>query len=667
MSLRASTRLARRHSACSALALITLTALGIVGVRDDAQAAAADIVLYASDAQVVRGHWAQRASSGAAGSMMLAAADTGWSTTEAPLASPAHYVEFTFAAPADTAYQVWLRLRASGNSKWNDSVWVQFSDAVHANGNAAYRMHTTNGLLVNLARCGDCTTDGWGWQDASYWLKQPTRIEFSSSGSHTLRVQTREDGVEIDQVVLSPANFASKAPGRMLADATIVPKPASARSTPFSGRASSLPGTILARNFDEGGEGIAYHDSTGGNLGREYRQADVDLQDSSLGGHNVGWIMPGEWLKYTVTVPKSGNYLVGLRTASPNTGAAVAVAFDKSNVSQSVVVQNTGGWQTWKDHEFAAALVAGEQVLTVSFPQGGVNIHSVSVSPPHGVAPPPPPAPPTPPAPPPPPAPPRRDDDDDDDDRSGKSPPPTGKGGEFRMLTWNVKHGHNLYGSYNPVAQAQYIASQNPHVVVLQEVQDWVENLPGRYKSLLEQYTGVPWSLQWAPVINKPYTEGNLVLTRLPVVSSTYHQMHATGDWHAMYSNRSAAQATVLVGGIPVHVFSVHLDYYNTTHRTAQLLDMMAWARTFGARRIVAGDFNAMPREYWITNMKGDYFDTWHDLTGSDQHGGTINGVRFDYQFRAKEAADLITPLTVRTPSTTFSDHNPVIADYRVR
>jgi endonuclease/exonuclease/phosphatase family metal-dependent hydrolase len=640
-------------------ALAVLTALGIVSVRDDVQAAADDIVLYASDAKVVRGHWAQRASAGAAGSMTLAASDAGWSTTEAPLASPAHYVEFTFAAPSNTAYHVWLRLRAAGNSKWNDSVWVQFSDALHANRSAAYRIHTTNGLLVNLARCGDCALDGWGWQDTSYWLKQPARIEFSSSGSHTLRIQTREDGVEIDQVVLSPANFAGRPPGPLLADATIVRKPASGRSSPFSGTALALPDTILARNFDHGGEGVAYHDTTAGNIGGAYREGDVDLQGSSLGGHNIGWTYPGEWLKYTVNVPKGGNYVVRVRTATPSDGTAVALTFDKSNVSQTVAVHKTGDWQRWRDHDFLAALVAGEQVLTVSFPHGGVNLQSVAVLSESSGGAPQPAKPPVPPS--------NNGDDDDDDDNRPNNPPPAGSGGQFRVMTWNVKHGQNMYGSYNPVAQAQYIVSQNPHVVLLQEVQDWSENLPGRYKALLEQYTGVAWHMQWAPVITKQYTEGNMVLTRLPVVSSTYHQMHATGDWGAMYSNRSAAQATVLVGGVPVHIFSVHLDYYNATHRTAQLLDMMAWARTFGPRRIVAGDFNATPRQYWITNMKGDYYDTWQELTGSDERGATIVGVRLDYQFRAKEAGDSITPLTVRTPDTTLSDHNPVIADYRVR
>ena len=233
-------------------------------------------------------------------------------------------------------------------------------------------------------------------------------------------------------------------------------------------------------------------------------------------------------------------------------------------------------------------------------------------------------------------------------------------------MTWNIHHGKTKSGVYDPMAQARFIASQNPDVVALQEVQTWDENQPARYEQMLEQLTGYQWTRQWAPVVDRPYTEGNVVLTRLPVVSLSSHQMHATGDWDAMYSNRSAARITVSVGGVSVHVFSTHLDYYNTAHRTAQLLDLMNWTEQYGARRIVAGDFNSAPGEYWITTMLGDYTDTWRDVTGSSSGGATINGVRFDYLFRSKHGGDAVTPTRVNVLTTTLSDHAAVIADYTV-
>lgn len=123
---------------------------------------------------------------------------------------------------------------------------------------------------------------------------------------------------------------------------------------------------------------------------------------------------------------------------------------------------------------------------------------------------------------------------------------------------------------------------------------------------------------------------------------------------------------TVSIRGVHVHVFSTHLDYYNASHRTAQLQDLMAWSEKYGARRIVAGDFNSTPGTYWITTMSGDYRDTWRDVTGSNSGGGTINGVRFDYLFRSKDGDDDVRPVKIQVPKTRLSDHSPVIADYKV-
>jgi endonuclease/exonuclease/phosphatase family metal-dependent hydrolase len=234
------------------------------------------------------------------------------------------------------------------------------------------------------------------------------------------------------------------------------------------------------------------------------------------------------------------------------------------------------------------------------------------------------------------------------------------------VLTWNVHHGKRRSGTYDPAAQARFIVSHDPDVVALQEVQTWDENQPARYERLLEQLTGDAWTGQWAPVTGAASTEGNLILTRLRVVSSSSYQMHATGDHTALYSNRSAARMTVSVGGVNVHVFSTHLDYYNTTHRTAQLVDLMAWTERYGARRIVAGDFNSTPGQYWVTTMLGDYTDTWRDVTGSTSGGATINGARFDYLFRSRDGSDDVRPVRIRAVATDLSDHAPVIADYRI-
>ena len=82
-----------------------------------------------------------------------ATSDLGVANTANALAAPSDYVAVTFNAAAGTPYTIWLRLKAWSDSKFNDSLWIQFLDA-QANGSAVYPMNTTSALLVNLAGAG---------------------------------------------------------------------------------------------------------------------------------------------------------------------------------------------------------------------------------------------------------------------------------------------------------------------------------------------------------------------------------------------------------------------------------------------------------------------------------------------------------------------------------
>jgi hypothetical protein len=131
-------------------------------------------------------------------------------------------VEVPFTALAGVQYRVWLRLAAAGNSKWNDSVYLQYDRVVNVSGKPRLRIGTTSDVLVNRQPCAGCAIAGWGWEDSAYWTGQTGMVRFAVSGTQTLRIQTREDGVRIDQIVISPARYLSKAPGAVNNDRTIV-------------------------------------------------------------------------------------------------------------------------------------------------------------------------------------------------------------------------------------------------------------------------------------------------------------------------------------------------------------------------------------------------------------------------------------------------------------
>jgi hypothetical protein len=198
---------------------------------------ASNVVVYASDiaAAARHGSWTTAADATSPNGVKLVSSNTGVANTSSALASPVDYVDVTFNAAAGTAYTLWLRLQALNNDKFNDSLWVQFSDA-SVNGAAAYPLNTTSGLLVNLATdSSGSSLQGWGWVNSAYWLSQATTVTFSTTGSHTMRIQVREDGVQVDQIVLSPTTYLNAsascptncggAPGPVAGDSTVVPKP----------------------------------------------------------------------------------------------------------------------------------------------------------------------------------------------------------------------------------------------------------------------------------------------------------------------------------------------------------------------------------------------------------------------------------------------------------
>lgn len=304
--------------------------------------------------------------------------DRGWSVPNAPDSAPADRFDMTFTAFANTPYTIWVRLRADGNSKWNDSVWVQFSDAL-VNGQATYRIGTTSALLVNLEPCFGCGTSGWGWQNSGYWLAQATTITFASSGTHTIRVQTREDGVEIDQIVLSPSRYLAHAPGSARDDATTLAESTTSSPSPYTGTPIAIPGNIEAAHFDHGGATVAYADTSIGNSGGAFRATDVDLQASSEGGYNIGWTAGGEWVIYTVDVQAAGVYTAQFRVASVGGGALQLEAGAPSRDVRDIAVPDTRGWQSWTTVGVPIALAAGRQTITVRFLTAGVNLRSIGL------------------------------------------------------------------------------------------------------------------------------------------------------------------------------------------------------------------------------------------------------------------------------------------------
>jgi hypothetical protein len=157
---------------------------------------------------------------------------------------------------------------------------------------------------------------------------------------------------------------------------------------------TQIPGIIFAANYDYGRNGYAYFDtdtadyhvSTGtygtANAGGSYRNDGVDIEkctDSELtNGYSVGWTAAGEWLKYTVNISQSGAYKLCVRQAG--TGSQINLTIDNKDITGTLNLPPTGGWQTWKTDTFYDILLnEGRKSIKLNIIKAGSNFNYIKL------------------------------------------------------------------------------------------------------------------------------------------------------------------------------------------------------------------------------------------------------------------------------------------------
>jgi len=172
------------------------------------------------------GNWSAASDATAAGGRVVRDVNAGAVKVTTPLANPASYVDLGFPADPTQTYKLWVRLKADSDNAANDSVWLQFTNAVDASGRS-FAPGTASGIEVVLEECSGCGESKWGWRDEA-WGQRDTigtlTLRFPKGGWQTLRLQTREDGVSVDQVVLSSEQYLTTRPGTVKNDTTILPR-----------------------------------------------------------------------------------------------------------------------------------------------------------------------------------------------------------------------------------------------------------------------------------------------------------------------------------------------------------------------------------------------------------------------------------------------------------
>ncbi len=232
---------------------------------------------------------------------------------------------------------------------------------------------------------GDPTS--WRWDFGGFaWTtaRNPSQV-FARTGTHTVTLTVSNPygtssisrNVTVGNVTPTPT---------VTPTTTITPTPSPSPYVPIT-----LPGRVQAEDYDLGGEGVAYHDTTPGNEGRTYRQDDVDIEriDTGDATPNVGWIRAGEFLTYTVNVPTAGTYDMNVRVSSNRTGrsfevyldgeamprARVAVPKTVTTIAANVTVPYTREWEYFTTVDTLIDLPAGTHTLRFQFPMDYLNLN----------------------------------------------------------------------------------------------------------------------------------------------------------------------------------------------------------------------------------------------------------------------------------------------------
>ena len=147
-----------------------------------------------------------------------------------------------------------MRTSRGMHSTSNDSLHIQFSDAVTGPASTTRTMGigtTSSAEFIIQEGSGASGPDKWGWADNG-WDSAGKPIYFGTTGIHTLRMQAREDGPFVDQIVISPTDYLTDSPGGQNNDTTILPETPIGGGGPTCGFTLSAAGVTVAAEAGSG-------------------------------------------------------------------------------------------------------------------------------------------------------------------------------------------------------------------------------------------------------------------------------------------------------------------------------------------------------------------------------------------------------------------------------
>jgi endonuclease/exonuclease/phosphatase family metal-dependent hydrolase len=266
------------------------------------------------------------------------------------------------------------------------------------------------------------------------------------------------------------------------------------------------------------------------------------------------------------------------------------------------------------------------------------------------------------------------------------TPAASDPGPGVRVMTFNIQHGIDGTQKYNLQTSIDAIARINPDIVGLVEVTRNhpyynCDDQPKLIAEGLSRATGRRWTWvyqrQWFTPNTEcadsgrgdgKETEGLGFLAPEPLEPPKFIELWNTG--------LGLTAQTARLPGVPITITHLTAGATNAPSREKQLAKLLPWMQSFGAPRILLGDFNIRAESPEMQPVYAAYRDVWADSVKAGTARGRLEGLthkrsRIDYILYAPEdRLELLWAETVDTVALIgkeASDHRPLVAAFRLK
>jgi endonuclease/exonuclease/phosphatase family metal-dependent hydrolase len=248
----------------------------------------------------------------------------------------------------------------------------------------------------------------------------------------------------------------------------------------------------------------------------------------------------------------------------------------------------------------------------------------------------------------------------------------------LKVITWNLHHGRDINGKDTVAAQAQWLATQYPDIVLLQEVEQFTGygnfDHVASIKNALQKQTGKTYYAFWSNDFGAEYGRGavNAILSVFPLKSV---------DGRRMPHDRPLTMANVEpIAGKVIALFTVHLASWEgyDGQRATQVAELIYWLTVRGSKvRLFGGDWNATPGSVPLAPVHFFYKDLYKEATAKGLFSGPSdtrpvyqsNSVvgRIDALFLGKSWPAWMKLTGMDHVNTGLSDHYAVVAEFEIQ